>query len=99
MSAGYFRRTSVAVEADSDTTVALRQGYAFRIRPNLNPLHLQDFAYGFGNIFVFTSNQARSHLDDRDFAPKAAIHLSEFQPNITSTDNDEMFRQKVDIHH
>ena len=86
-------------DADRDTAVALRQGYTFRIPPNLYPLRLQDFAHGLGNIFVFTSNQARSHLDDRDFAPEAAIHLTEFQSNITSADNDEMLRQKVDIHH
>ena len=43
--------------------------------------------------------RARSHLDNRDFAPEAAIHLTEFQSDITSADDDEMLRQEVDIHH
>ena len=63
------------------------------------PFGLQDFAHGFGNIFVFASNQTRPHFYNRDFAAEAAIHLGKFQPNITSADNDQMLRQEVDIHH
>src|SRR5688572_20934415 len=95
----HFRRPFVASHADGDTVVALRQGYAFRIQSNLYPLSFQNFAHGFRNIFVFTPNQTRSHLDYRDVAPEAAIHLTEFQPDITSADDDETLRQEVDIHH
>ena len=45
------------------------------------------------------SHQPRPHLDNCYLAPKAAIHLSEFQSDITSVDNDEMLRQEVYIHH
>src|SRR5215510_614902 len=40
MRADYFRRTFVASDADGDTAVVLREGYAFRIQMNLYPLCL-----------------------------------------------------------
>ena len=60
---------------------------------------LQDFAHSLGNVFVFPSNQARSHFHNRDFAPEAAIDLGELQPNITSPNDDEMLGQEIDVHH
>src|SRR4029078_9284477 len=92
MRAYYFRRPFVASHADGDTVVALRQGYACRIQSNLYPLSLQNVTHGFGNIFVFTPNQARPHFANRDVASEPPIHLTKFQPNITSADDDEMFR-------
>src|SRR5579863_8392590 len=94
VSAYHVRRSFVAINADGDPAVAPLQGYTFRIRPNPDPLQLQDLPHGFGNILIFTSDQARSHLYNRDFASEAAIHLTEFQPDVTAADNDEMFRQK-----
>ena len=87
------------VNADSDTAIAFRQRDTFRIQPNVYALSLQDFEHGLGNVFVFPSNQARSHFHYRDFAPKAAIDLGKLQPNITSADDDEMRRQEIDVHH
>ena len=52
-----------------------------------------------GDVLVFTPYESASHLDDSDFASEAAIHLAEFQPNVTSTDDDQMFRHEVHIHH
>jgi hypothetical protein len=99
MCAKYLWRAFLAIHTDGDTARMLRQRYTFRIQPNLYPLSLQYFAYGLGNIFVFASNQARSHLYDRDFASEAAIHLAEFQADITSADNHEMLRQEINVHH
>ena len=99
VSTQYFRRTFVTLHVDGDTAIALCQRDTFRIQPDLYPLSLQNFAHGLGNIFVFTSNQARSHLYNRDFAAEAAIHLPKFQTNITSADDDKMLRQKIDVHH
>src|ERR1700751_4322810 len=39
------------------------------------------------------------HFDDRYLAAKAAIHLAEFEADIAPADNDEMVRQKIDVHH
>src|SRR6201987_969083 len=39
------------------------------------------------------------HFDDRYLAAKAAIHLAEFEADIAAADNDEMVRQKIDVHH
>jgi len=99
MSTQYVWRTFVALDPDADAAAALGQGYTFRIQPNLYPLVIEDLAHGFRYIFVLTSNQARSHLYNRDFAPEPAIHLSEFQANVTSADDDEMLRQEVNIHY
>ena len=100
MRADYFRRTFFACRG--------RRRYRHRVSPARYishsaecrmPSSLQDFAHSLGNIFVFPSNQARSHFYNRDFAPEAAIDLSELQPNITSADDDEMLGQEIDVHH
>src|SRR5271163_2176202 len=95
----YFWRTFFACEADGDIAIALRQRDTFRIQPDVYALSLQDFAHSLGNVFILPSNQARSHFHNRDFAPEAAIDLSELQPNITSADDDEMLGQEIDVHY
>jgi len=66
--------------------------------PESVSLNLQDFAHGFGNIFVFTSNQARAISTIVTSLPKR--HTSERIPTQHNfRDNDEMLRQEVDIHH
>src|ERR1041384_2580625 len=77
----------------------IRQWYAFRIQANANAVCLEDIAHRCGNIFIFPPNQPRRHLDNRDIASEAMIHLGEFQPNITSADDDEVLGQEVEIHH
>ena len=94
VSAYYFWRTFFACDADGQTALAFCQRDAFRIQPDVYALRLQDFAHSLGNVFVFPSNQARSHLQNRDFAPEAAIDLGELQPNITSADDDEIARAR-----
>src|SRR5579872_3179480 len=98
VSARYFWRTFFACEADRDATVAFRQRDTLCIQPDAYALSLQDFAHRLGNVFVLPSNQTRSHFHNRDFAPQAAIDLSELQPNITSADDDEMLGQEIDVH-
>ena len=38
-------------------------------------------------------------LDDGDFAAEAAVHLSEFDADVTASNDDEMLRKKVDLEH
>src|SRR5215831_16374656 len=45
------------------------------------------------------ANETRRHFDDRYPAPKPAVHLAEFEADIAAADNDEMPRQKIDVHH
>ena len=44
------------------------------------------------DYYFLPANEARSHFDNGDFAPEASIHLREFEPHITSANNDEMLR-------
>src|SRR5215467_4406857 len=88
VSGQHVRRTVCTFDAGSNATVLLRQQDAFGIQPNLYTFTLQDFAHSLGDIFVFTPDQARSHLYDGDLTSEAAIHLAKFQPNIASADND-----------
>src|ERR1700684_3844179 len=73
VSAHYFWRTFFACDADGDTAIAFRQRGTFGIQPYVDALSLHDFAYGFRNVFVPSSNQARSHFHNRDFAAEPAI--------------------------
>src|SRR5438046_2739359 len=65
----------------------------------MNTLGLQDFTNRGRNVFVLTCNQPRSDLDDGHFAAKTPKHLSEFDADITAAQDDQVARQKVDIHH
>src|SRR6185503_4692815 len=69
------------------------------IQPDLDAFLLQDVFDGGRHIFIFTLNQARALLDDRDFAAKATIHLPELESDIAPANNDQMPRQKIDTHH
>ncbi len=50
-------------------------------------------------LLIFAFDQLRSHLDNRHLTPKAAEHLSELQPDVTSSDDHQMPRKKIDVHH
>src|SRR5438552_18923554 len=95
----YLRCTFLTVHTDGDTSFMFSKRDTLRIQPNPYSFSLQDFTHGVRNIFVFPPNQAWSHLYNRDFAPEAAIHLSEFQPDIRAANDDEILRQKIDLHH
>src|SRR4030095_16521933 len=83
---------------DADTVTTCCQRDTFRIQLNMYPLGLYDFAHSLGDIFVFTSNQARAHLHNRDFAAEAPVDLTEFQSDGNSSYDDEMIGHEVDIH-
>ncbi len=38
-------------------------------------------------------------FDDGDFAAEAAVHLSELDADVAAADDDEMFREEVDLEH
>src|SRR6185369_12968548 len=92
-------RALFAVHADSDLMVPFRQRDTLRLQPNLYSFGFQDLANRFRYVFILARNQPGTHLDNRDVTPKATIHLGEFQPDITSANDDEMFGQEIHIHH
>src|SRR5580692_6251278 len=98
VSADYFWWTLFACEAHGDAAIAFPQRDTFRTEPDVYALSLQNFADSLRDVFVLPSNQARSHFHNCDFAPEAAIDLGELQPHITSADDDEMLRKKIDVH-
>src|SRR5246500_5803285 len=51
------------------------------------------------HVLVLMANEPRRHFDDRYLAAKAAVDLAEFEADIAAADNDQMLRQKVDVHH
>ncbi len=66
---------------------------------HLDAFFLQNLADCLRDILVFARNQPRAALDDRHLRAEAAIHLGEFQPDITAAQHDQMVGQAVQRHH
>src|SRR5918996_2336266 len=90
---------AAAIDIDGYLVATFFQGDAFSARADMDAFVFEYCPDGFGHVFVFTLNQARPHLDDRDLAAKAAVHLSELQTNIAAANDDQMLGQKVHCHH
>ena len=50
-----------------------------------------------GNVGVFFLKQPRTMLDDRDAAAEASHRLGELQADVTSSENDEVLRQALQV--
>src|SRR5688572_3102254 len=87
------------IERDGDGVAALGSAYAFGIEAHVNVLSFQYLANRLRNVLVLTPDQTRSHLDYRDFAAKTQLHLYEFESDIASDNDHQMFRKEIDIHH
>ena len=90
---------AAAIDIDRHLVAAFFQSDAFGAQPDLDAFGFEDCPDGFGNVFVFTLNQPRSHLDDRDLAAEAAVHLRKLQTDIAAANDDQMLGQKVHVHH
>src|SRR5215467_8176511 len=89
----------LAVHADGDSVATFLRGYALCVQPNVYTFLLQNLADNIGNVFIFTSDQPRSHFDNGDLAAESAIHLRELQPDITPAHNQKVVRQKIHVHY
>ena len=69
------------------------------LRRRCDTFVFEDFPNFGRNIWVFTADQARAHLDDGDFAAETTEHLSKLEPDIATADDDEMPWKKIDVHH
>src|ERR1700745_1160541 len=72
---------------------------AFSVQAGLDAFAFENCFDVFGNVFVFTFNQSRRHLHNGDLAAEAAVHLSKLQSYVAAADDDQVFRQKIDVHH
>src|SRR5215471_6231397 len=99
MRASDFGGAGGAIDPGDDLVAALDEADAFGIQPDLDALALDDVFDRRRHVFVLMANEPRRHFDDSYLAAKAAVHLAEFEADIAATDNDEMVRQKIDVHH
>ncbi len=67
------------------------------IEQDFDPLILHEFQKTGGNIGVFFLKQTHAVLNDRDAAPETAHRLGEFQPDVTSSEDDEMLRKALQV--
>ncbi len=88
-----------AIDLGDDLVAAFRKADAFGIQPDIDALALDDVFDRRRHVVILVANQPRRHFDDRYLAAKAAVHLAEFEADIAAADNDEMVRQKIDVHH
>src|SRR6516162_3965265 len=99
MRAGDFGGAIGAIDLGDDLVAALGEADAFGIQPDLDALALDDVLDRRRHVLVLMANEPRRHFDDRCLAAKAAVHLAEFEADIAAADNDQLARQKIDVHH
>ena len=58
---------------------------------------LEELRHGFGNILVLAVEQAIIALHDGDTAAQTTHRLGKFQPDIAATENQQMFRDDVEL--
>jgi hypothetical protein len=51
------------------------------------------------STLVVPRDEARAHLDHGDAAPEAPVHLRELEADVAPTDDDQVLRQEIDLHH
>ena len=88
-----------AIDLGDDLLAAFREADAFGVQPDMHALELDDVLDRGRHVLVLVVDEPRRHLDDRHLAAEAAVHLPEFEADIAPADNDEMVRQKIDVHH
>src|SRR6201988_2480261 len=98
MRASDFGGAGGAIDLGDDLVAAFGEADAFGIQPDIDALALDDVLDRRRHVLVLMANEPRRHFDDRYPAAKAAVHLAEFEADIAAADNDEMARQKIDVH-
>src|SRR5262245_61489838 len=90
-----FRTVNVSGDGAGTSTESNATG----IQAKTNPLAGQDFFNRSRNVDVFTLHEVWTHLDDGHLRPESAEHLSEFQPDVTAADHQQVLRHGVQLHH
>src|SRR5262245_53502431 len=93
------RRTAFrAVNMSGDLAGTSAEPNATSIQAKADPLTGQDSFNRSRNVDVLTLHEVCPHLDDGHFRPESAEHLSEFQPDVTAADHQQVFRHGVQLH-
>src|SRR5262249_16095770 len=91
--------TAAAVNLDGYCVAAFLEGDALSAQPDLDAFSFENRLDGFGNVFVFTLDEPRSHFHDGDVTAEAPVHLSKLQPHVAAANDDQMLGEKVHVHH
>src|SRR2546421_9504419 len=86
---------AAAINLHGHFVAAFFKADAFSAQTDLDTFAFENCFDVFRNVFVFTMNQSRPHLHDRDLTAEAAIHLSKLQPHIAAADDDQVLGQEV----
>src|SRR4029453_2368930 len=90
---------AAAINLHSHFVAAFFKADAFSAQTHLDVFAFENCFDVFGNVFVFTLNQSRPSLHNRDLTAEAAIHLSKLQSYVAAADDDQVLGQKVYVHH
>ena len=89
----------LAVEADRDALAVLLHAEALGVEPHFQAFRFQDLLHRLRDVFVLAADEPRAHLDDRNAAAEAPVHLAELEADVAAADEQEMLRHEVDVHH
>jgi hypothetical protein len=94
------RRTALfAFKIGGDGSCASAESNATSIQAKVDPFAGQDLFNRRRDVRVLTLHEVRSHLHDRHLGPESAKHLSEFQSDVTATDDQQVWRHGIQVHH
>ena len=75
----------------------LRNEIAVGVEFDGDALVLEDLLDGGRDVLVLAGCQPRALLDDGDLGAEAPVHLGELERDVAAADDDEMFRQRVEV--
>ena len=70
----------------------------FGFEQDLDAIRLEQLVNFRGNVRILSTQELLSVLHDRDRTAEAAKHLAEFQTDIAAPQNQQMFRQFLQLH-
>src|SRR5271155_926463 len=72
--------------------------YRCGFEQDLDAIRLEQLVNLSGNVRILTTQELLSVLHDGDSTAKAAKHLAEFQTDVAAPQNQQMFRQFLQLH-
>ena len=84
---------------DGDSPGGSLDAGRLRVQTNVDLLNLEDALDLRGDVFVVARDEPPAALDDGHPRAEPAIHLRELEGDVASAEDDEMLRQRVDVHH
>src|SRR5262249_53303755 len=71
----------------------------FTVEAQVDAFLAEKIADRLRDVLVLPRDQARPELDQGHLAAEAAIHLGEFKSDVAAAQDDEMWREKIYLHH